>query len=154
MTVEQLRESVDQLNARDCDSTRKIKIELAPKRDGKYWIDALLLEYFTATNTPPHEREIPVLRLAFHDIHRIVQGLAACEDFAYPPPAKGRIRLIEFLRECVRNPDFDDIARKFKIPQRDHGRIVRTNGAAVSSDRLTDAALDHEILERDQQSQR
>jgi len=144
-TRDTLPDVIARLNAGENNSTRKLQIELVLKPDGAHWIDVLLVKYGVT---------LPRFRPSFHDLHRIIQAIAACEDVKYPPPAKGRYRLIEFLRACVTNPNFDAIAGAQQIPQRDGDRIVKTNGAAVPTDQLTDAALDFEILERDARQRR
>jgi hypothetical protein len=70
---------------------------------------------------------------AFRDLHRVIQAIASCEDEKYPPPFKGRTRLAEFLHDAVYERDFDVLARKYKIPEREGDTIVNTNGAAIAT---------------------
>lgn len=100
-------------------SATKFAIQFYPKGD-KQWFKLLLLKY-------PNVELVPALR----DLHRIIQALALCEDENYPPPAQGRGQLIPFLRDCVTEPDFDKLAVKYKIPERDGDRVVKTNGARI-----------------------
>jgi len=103
-------------------STRKMDIEFFDKPDGSRWIRVLLLKYGL-----PRPSLVPSLL----DLHRILQALAVCEDEKYPPPAKGRTFLVEFLQDAVREPDWSVLARKYKIPDRDGDRVVNSNGAAL-----------------------
>ena len=106
----------------DDNSTTKIAIEFFPKPDGTRWIYLELLKY-----GPPHPRLVPSLR----DLHRVIQALAICEDERYPPPARGRAMLVDFLRDAVNCRDWPALARKYKIPEREGDRVVNANGAQL-----------------------
>lgn len=110
----------------DNNSTRKMDVGFIKKPDGKRWVYVDLIKY----GPPPYPRWIP----AFLDLHRIIQAIAECEDERYPPPLKGRNKLIDFLVDAVRETDFKVIARKYQIPIRDGDRVIETNGAAVPVD--------------------
>lgn len=57
---------------------------------------------------------------SFRDLFRIIQAICHCEDEKYPPPAKGRKMVAEFLAECVRrDADWNDIRDRFGIPDRE-----------------------------------
>jgi len=109
-------------DADDNNSTSKIGIGFFPKPDGTRWIYLELLKY-----GPPH----PQLVVSFRDLHRVIQALAECEDEKYPPPARGRGMLVEFLRDAVNCADWRRLARKYKIPEREGDRVVNTNGARL-----------------------
>jgi hypothetical protein len=96
-------------------SRRKLEVGIYKKADGAPWVYVDLLKWARGGTAP---RMIP----SFRDLHRIIRAIAKCEDESYPPPAKGRTRLAEFLHLAV----------KYKIPDRDGDRIVNTNGAAVA----------------------
>jgi len=107
----------------DNDSTRKFEIQRHDKEDGSQWIKCVFLKWGT-----PNPIWIPSLR----DLHRIIQAISECEDLKYPPPARGRRQLLPFLYDCVRTADWDAVARKYKIPDRDRGRVIKTNGARIA----------------------
>ena len=105
-------------------SGNKLDIRKFPKGDGSNWIDVLLKKW-----TRPGER-VPSFIPTLCDLHRIIQAIAECEDEKYPPPAKGRTKLAEFLYDAAREPDWATLARKYNIPERDEtGRVIATNGA-------------------------
>ncbi len=112
----------------DNNSTRKLDVGFWAKPGGGRWVYVDLLKY----GGPPFPRFIP----SFLDLHRIIQAIAECEDERYPPPAKGRLRLLEFLRDAVTVKDFQALAIKYQIPERDRDRVVNTNGASVRTDEL------------------
>lgn len=114
-------------------STSKLGVEFFRKADGSRWVKVLLLKY-----GPP----CPIFIPSFCDLHRIVQALAVCEDEKYPPPAKGRIRLIEFLRDAVREEDFASLARKYKIPERSGDNVINMNGADLERRRPSSTGTD------------
>jgi hypothetical protein len=116
----------------DNNSTRKLDVGFFRKPDGARWVYVDLLKY-----GPPHTRFI----VSFRDLHRIIQALAVCEDEKYPPPAKGRIRLLKFLRDAVREHDFDKLAAKYKIPERDRDTVINTNGAILPRPKRTRDAV-------------
>lgn len=103
-------------------SATKFTIEFFVKPDGSEWFRLVFLKYGSLR---------PVLIPSLQDLHRMIQALGKCEDENYPPPAQGREKLVGFLRDCVREPDYDTIAAKYKIPQRDGVRVVKTNGADI-----------------------
>lgn len=105
-------------NSRD-----KLRIGLFRKSDGSQWVYVDLLKWGA-----PYPRIVP----AFHDLHRIIRAMAHCEDVKYPPPAKGRTRLAEFLCDAVYERDFQLLAAKYNIPERDGDVIVNANGARLS----------------------
>jgi hypothetical protein len=86
-------------------------------------------------------RWIPALR----DLHRVIQCIAACEDLRYPFPAKGRSHLVDFLRDAVRCTDWESLARKYRIPERDGDRVVNSNGADLSRRQRTSPNDDNNI---------
>lgn len=137
------------MSAADNNSTRKLAIEKVPKGDGSNWIEVLLKKY-----GPPHPR----LRPSFLDLHRIIQGIAECEDEKYPAPMfAGRGRLASFLRDAVYEKDFTKLAIKYKIPERDGDAVINTNGANLAREKpaLTDdARLDLEIIAQDRRRAR
>lgn len=106
----------------DNNSTRKLDVGFFRKADGARWVYVDLLKYGR-----PYPRFIP----SFRDLHRMIQAIAECEDERYPPPAKGRGRLLEFLRDAVQETDFDVIAVRYQIPERVGDQVVKTNGARV-----------------------
>jgi hypothetical protein len=108
----------------DDNSTSKIAIGFFPKPDGTRWIYLELLKY-----GPPHPQLIPSLR----DLHRVIQALAICEDEKYPPPARGRGLLVDFLRDAVNCRDWPALVRKYKIPDREGDRVVNANGASLGA---------------------
>lgn len=105
-------------------STRKIDVGFYKKPDGSRWVYVDLLKY----GPPPYPRMI----LSFLDLHRIIRAIAECEDEKYPPPAKGRWRLLEFLGDSIREHDFGKLATKYKIPERDGDKVVNANGAKIT----------------------
>jgi hypothetical protein len=111
------------MNPDDNNSTRKLGIEVVVKPDGAKWIDVLLLKY-----GPPHPR----FRPSFLDLHRILQALAVCEDEKYPWPQRGRHKLADFLRDAVVCRDFNKLAARYNIPERDRDVVVNPNGAKLS----------------------
>jgi hypothetical protein len=102
-----------------------LEVGIYKKADGAPWVYVDLLKWARGGTAP---RMIP----SFRDLHRIIRAIAKCEDESYPPPAKGRTRLAEFLHDAVYEQDFQRLAVKYKIPDRDGDRIVNTNGAAVA----------------------
>jgi len=109
----------------DINSVSKLAIGYFPKPDGSRWVYADLLKYPT-----PHPRLI----VALHDMFRIVQALAVCEDEKYPLPARGRSMLVDFFRDAVHAPNdaaWPMLARKYKIPIRRGDQVVNTNGARL-----------------------
>jgi hypothetical protein len=108
-------------------SRRKLAIGLIEKPDGSKWIDVALKKY-----GPPHPRFIP----SFLDLHRIIRAIAYCEDLKYPPPTyQGRYKLAEFLWEAGLVSDFNALADKYQIPERDGDRVIDTHGANVAGPR-------------------
>lgn len=136
-------ETFSAMNAGDNNSTRKFRLEPFIKEDGSPWVRCVWL------GGRCEVRWIPALR----DLHRVLQCMASCEDERYPPPAAGRGRLLEFLRDAVQKPDWPALARKYHIPDRDGDTVVNANGADLSRRRrlpLDDnEALDREILRLD-----
>ena len=108
----------------DNNSTRKLRVYLIPKADGRRWVGCEFLKWGTPGN---HPQWIP----AFHDMHRILRAMAECEDESYPPAKgfAGRRRLGDFLKDVVYEPDFNTLAVRYQIPERDRDQVVRTNGA-------------------------
>lgn len=121
----------------DNNSTRKLDVGIYRKPDGAPWVYVDLLKW---AHGGPAPRMIP----SFRDLHRIIRAIADCEDESYPPPAKGRGRLAEFLHDAVYERDFESLARKYQIPERDGDQIVKTNGARV--DQFL-PATDHPVLD-------
>jgi hypothetical protein len=117
------------MNPDDNDSTRKLAIVSYTKDDGSQWIEVLLLKFAKPGELVP--RFVP----SFHDLFRIVRGICACEDAKYPPPQyQGRYKVLDFLRDAIlaRSDDaFDALAQKYKIPERDRGQLVTSNGARL-----------------------
>jgi len=57
---------------------------------------------------------------SFHDLFRIIQAICHCEDEKYPPPAKGRKMVEEFLVACVqKGATWEAIRDRFNIPDRE-----------------------------------
>jgi hypothetical protein len=106
----------------ESNSTRKFKIELFHKADGSEWIRCVF-----SNGGRFESRFVP----SFHDIHRIVRGIAYCEDRKYPPPQQGRRMVAAFLVDCVDERDYGVLARKYHIPERDGDRVITTNGARL-----------------------
>jgi len=102
-------------------STRKLAIIPVLKADGTTWIDVVLLKYGERTRFRP----------SFHDLFRIIRAIGWCEDLKYPPPARGRWMIADFVNDTLRQSkaDYPALARKYHIPERDGDEIVRTNGA-------------------------
>jgi hypothetical protein len=105
-------------------SVAKLKLTRYYKKDGRPWIYAEILSH------PDHPRFTPSLC----DLGRILHGIAECEDESYPPPAKGRIRTLQFLRDVINlrtfsEREFQRLSEKYQIPEREGNRIVNTNGA-------------------------
>jgi len=67
---------------------------------------------------------------SFRDIWRIVRAIAQCEDERYPNGA-GRGMVARFLVDAVYESDFNELARRWKIPERQGDQIVNANGANV-----------------------
>lgn len=104
----------------DNNSTRKFALEKT-SRYGKPWIDVL---FRSGQKWTP----------SFLDFHRIIRALAECEEERYPPPDfEGRTRLARFLSDAVHTKDFADLARKYKIPERDGNVIVNAHGADLTT---------------------
>lgn len=104
-------------------STDKFRIEEITKDDGSQWIDVVFLKY---------GHLLPRFRPSFHDLHRIIRAIGHCEDAKYPPPtAQGRFKFADFLYEAGLVADFNALAAKYQIPERDGDLIVKTNGARI-----------------------
>ncbi len=106
-------------------STRKLDVGFVDKPDGSRWVYVDLLKWGEAGRRP---RWIP----SFLDLHRIIQAIAICEDEKYPPPNyAGRGRVVSFLRDAVYESNFNQLAKKYQIPERDGDQVVATNGAKL-----------------------
>lgn len=130
------------MTASESTSRAKLEIRKVQKSDGYNWIEILLLKWGRPGD------KIPSFLPSLCDLHRVIQAIAECEDEKYPPPAKGRVKLIEFLRDAVRESNWATLARKHKIPDRDeHGRVVNTNGADIGRVAANTRRLDEEITD-------
>jgi len=102
-------------------STKKIDVEFFTKPDGSEWVVCTLLKY----------QQRPTFVPSLRDLARIVDAMAVCEDLKYPPPARGRAFLLDFLRDVIAGLPYDRLAKKYKIPERDGDDVVDTNGARL-----------------------
>ena len=56
---------------------------------------------------------------AFQDLFRIIQAICFCEDEKYPPPAKGREFVREFMEAaCTKGATWEGLRERFQIPDR------------------------------------
>lgn len=57
---------------------------------------------------------------SFHDLFRIIQAICYCEDEKYPPPARGRRMVTEFLVACTEEgAEWEQVRERFGIPDRE-----------------------------------
>lgn len=110
-------------------SIQKLDVGFYRKEDGSRWVYVDLLKYAQRPNPPLHPRLIP----SFWDIRRIVLAIGDCEDEKYPPPANGKWQLLNFLRDAMQGMSPADLARKYKIPERDGDEVTNTNGAKIAA---------------------
>jgi hypothetical protein len=55
---------------------------------------------------------------SFEDLFRIIQAICYCEDRKYPN-GKGREMVEEFLKDCVHETNYAELAEKYEIPIRE-----------------------------------
>ena len=70
---------------------------------------------------------------SFEDLYRIIRAIAHCEDRKYPN-GKGKDMVADFLRDSVYFDDFDELMKKYQIPERDGAIVINDNGAKVETD--------------------
>lgn len=103
-------------------SERKFTVEIVPKTNGHPWVEVTFLS--TGQKWAP----------SFEDLGRIIQPIAECEEAKYPQQRgfKGWRMAAEFLA-AICNPDanYEDLARKYKLPVRNGGITISANGAKL-----------------------
>jgi hypothetical protein len=97
-------------------STDKISVLAKPfdKYGGKHWV---LVQFPDGTEWVP----------SFEDLYRIVRAVCHCEDEKYPPPAKGRFYVRDFLKACCeeippgceQTEYWEQLRERFKFIDRD-----------------------------------
>jgi hypothetical protein len=87
----------------------EITIEVMEEYGGKEWVKVRLINGCRAF--------VP----SFHDLYRIVAAICWCEDAKYPPSQgySGGKMVGRFLWDCVNGVPFDELAKKYKIPERE-----------------------------------
>jgi hypothetical protein len=96
-------------------SKKKMDVMVGPTKYGKKWVKITLK---TGNMFMP----------SFEDLYRIVQAVAYCEQEKYPD-GRGKSMVADFLRDCVYTPDFETLAKKYKIPVRCGEKVMNDNGA-------------------------
>ena len=100
-------------------SRKKMDVVVKPTKFGKDWAVVTLKN---GNSFMP----------SFEDLHRIIQAIAFCEDRKYPNGA-GRIKLAQFLFDCVMEENFINLAKEYNIPIRCGNIVVNSNGAKLKS---------------------
>jgi hypothetical protein len=102
-------------------SERKFIVETIIKASGADWVQVR----FNQTG----QGWVP----SFEDLFRIVNAIAICEEKKYPQPRfRGWRRVGEFLVDaCDPNATYGHLAEKYKLPVRQGGVTVKTNGAKL-----------------------
>jgi len=104
-------------------STDKFKVNKTFIEDwGKQWV---VVEFKNGTKWIP----------SFEDLYRIIVPICECEDEKYPRPEYlGKFYVLNFITDTIRHyTPFELLAKKYRIPIRENGQVIESNGANLSN---------------------